>query len=448
MRTAPKRPIFGRPFRYLVPIGLGGVLFAAGIVTAAQASATPASQPPVQLGTAGSFAVLGGQTVTNTGPSSIQGSVGLSPGSSVTGFPPGKITNGTLQVADSAAQTAKADLSTAYLDAASRTPSIPVSSLSQNLNLGGLTLSPGVYSSASYLNLTGTVTLNANNDPSAVFIFQTVSTLEAASSSTVLLTGQAQACNVFWQVGSSATLGTGSNFAGTIMASTSASVKTGASVDGRVLAETGSVTLDSNLITVPTCSTVVPPNSTTTSTTSTTVVSSPTLSTSVSATSIPLNGSVNDTATITAGAISGGVVQFYLCAPNSTYCSPTSGSPVGPAQPVTDGRAISPTITPASPGTYCFGALYSTDTSGQTLSEVGTVYNGECFTVSAAAASVVPTTIPHASSAGTATSVVVPSTHTGEPWKSHSYLIILAASGLVGTLLVGESLRRRRHSSN
>lgn len=209
-----------------------------------------AAQPTVQLGTAASFAVLAGSTVTNTGPSSIEGSLGLSPGTAVTGFPPGQVTNGGTYTANAVARQAKADLTTGYLDAAGRTPFVVTGS-----DLGGRTLAPGVYRGSSSLGLTGTVTLNGHGDASAVFIFQAGSTLITASSSTVLLENGAQACNVFWQVGSSATLGSYSDFSGTIMALTSATLNTGATVDGRVLAQNGAVTLQSDTIIPPTCAT-------------------------------------------------------------------------------------------------------------------------------------------------------------------------------------------------
>jgi hypothetical protein len=207
-----------------------------------------AAQPPVGLGTAVSFAVLAGSTVTNTGPSVISGSLGLSPGSAVTGFPPGRVQGGSQYVADGAALQAKNDLTTGYNDAAGRTPATVVSS-----DLGGQTLVAGVYQASSSMGLTGTVTLNGN--ASAVFIFQAGSTLTTASNSTVKLIGGAQACNVFWQVGSSATLGTDTTFVGSVMALTSATVQTGTTVDGRILARNGAVTLDDNTITVPTCTT-------------------------------------------------------------------------------------------------------------------------------------------------------------------------------------------------
>jgi hypothetical protein len=211
------------------------------------AGSARAAQPPVGLGTAESFAVLAGPSVSNTGPSVINGDLGVSPGTAVTGFPPGTI-NGTKHVADALAAQAKRDLITAYDDAAGRTPAASVSG-----DLGGQTLTPGVYRSTSSLGLTGTLTLDAQGDPNAVFIFQVGSTLITASGSRVNLIGGAQACNVFWQVGSSATLGTNSTFKGNILALTAASLNTGAIVDGRVLARNAGVTLDTNTITRAQC---------------------------------------------------------------------------------------------------------------------------------------------------------------------------------------------------
>ncbi len=219
---------------------------AASVLTSAPAVAA-AAPAPVNLGTAAAFSVLAGQSVTNTGPTTVSGDLGVSPGSSVTGFPPG-IVLGTTHVADAAAATAQADLTTAYNDAAGRAPTAPVSG-----DIGGQTFNAGVYNSTSTLGLTGTVTLDAQGDPNAVFIFQVGSALTTASSSVVNLVNGAQACNVFWQVGSSATLGTTSNFRGTIMALTSITVNTGATLTGRALARNGSVSLDTDSITTTIC---------------------------------------------------------------------------------------------------------------------------------------------------------------------------------------------------
>ena len=225
-----------------------GWMIAGGLLTV-----SASGQAPVGLGTAAQFAVLAGTTVTNTGPSTIAGSVGVYAGTAVTGFPPGLVTSGSIHSADGVAQQAQSDLTTAYLDAAARTPASPVTS-----DLGGQTLNPGVYKAPSGMGLTGTVTLDGQGDPNAVFIFQAGSTLTTASGSSVSLTGGAQACNVFWVVGSSATLGTNSSFAGTVMALTSASVQTGATVAGRVLARNGEVSLDDNTFTPAACSSPSP----------------------------------------------------------------------------------------------------------------------------------------------------------------------------------------------
>ena len=230
-----------------------------------------AAQSSVGLGNATPFAVLAGTTVANTGPSLISGDLGVSPGTAVTGFPPGQVTNGTQHSGDAVAAGAQSSLTTAYNDAAGRTPATVVA----NPDLGGTTLAPGVYKVASAMSLTGTVTLDGQNDPSAVFIFQAGSTLVTASNSTVRLIGRAQACNVFWQVGSSATLGTDTTFVGSVLALTSASVQSGTTVAGRVLARNGQVSLDDNTITVPACTaSATSPTTTAAGSTSTTAVGS------------------------------------------------------------------------------------------------------------------------------------------------------------------------------
>jgi hypothetical protein len=223
------------------------------------ASPAYAAEATVGLGTAKSFAVLAGSEVTNTGRSVISGDLGIAPGAAVSGFPPGRIINGTMHVADGVAIRAKNDLTTAYNDAAGRSASGDVT----GTDLGGRTLVSGVYEDTSGMQLTGTVTLDAQGDPNAVFIFQAGSTLITASNSTVALTNGASPCNVFWQVGSSATLGTGTHFVGTILALTSATLNSGADVEGRVLARNGAVTLDTNDITAPGCA-APPPSSTAT----------------------------------------------------------------------------------------------------------------------------------------------------------------------------------------
>ncbi|MEP9361705.1 ice-binding family protein [Nocardioides sp. CN2-186] len=254
------------------------VLATAALLVVAAGGPALAAQPPVGLGTATPYAVLAGTTVTNTGPSVISGDVGVSPGAAVTGFPPGQVNGGTIHAADAVALQAKTDLTTAYNDAAGRGPVVNVTSQ----DLGGRTLVAGVYSSASAMALTGTVTLDAQGDPDAVFVFQAGSTLNTASSSTVALIGGAQACNVYWQVGSSATIGTTTTFVGSVLALTSISLQTGATVQGRMLARNGQVSLDSNTITQPVCAAPTASPSVTPTATATSTPTSPPTSTPTS----------------------------------------------------------------------------------------------------------------------------------------------------------------------
>src|SRR5437588_5499975 len=241
---------------------LAGNALAANFVWSFTTAATPAGQAPVALGAATTFAVLAGSTVTNTGATTVNGDLGLSPGTAVTGFPPGTV-NGTIYAGVPAAAQAQLDLTTAYNDAAGRT----VGAINVAGNLGGQTLTPGLYKSTSSLEISsGDLTLDAQGDVNAVFIFQMASTLTTTSARQVILSGGAKAANIFWQVGSSATLGTGSVFKGNILALASITVTTGAAVEGRLLARTGAVTLDSNIIglaipadtTAPTVSFTVP----------------------------------------------------------------------------------------------------------------------------------------------------------------------------------------------
>jgi len=196
------------------------------------------------LGQATSFGVLAATAVTNTGPSVIAGDLGISPGnaSSVTGFPPGQVL-GTPHFADALALGAQNDVTTAYNALASQACGTTISA-----DLAGSTLPPGVYCSGSTMGLSGTLLLDAQGDPNAVFIFQIGSSLTTASGSLVSVINGGDNCNVFWQIGASATLGTTTTFVGNILALSSITVNTGASVDGRALARTGAVTLDGNAI--------------------------------------------------------------------------------------------------------------------------------------------------------------------------------------------------------
>jgi hypothetical protein len=216
-----------------------------------------AAIPAVQLGTSKSFAVLAGSGITNTGPTTLSGTNGANIGSSPTGTFTGDTTvttSGTkFLAADPITAGAQSDALIAYNDAAGRTPASTIAG-----DLGGQTLVGGVYKSASSIGLTGTLVLNGENDPATVFVFQAGSTLTTASASRIELINGAQACNVFWQVGSSATFGTASDFTGHVLANTSITATTGAVFKGQLLALNGAVTLDSNTITNDACITVTP----------------------------------------------------------------------------------------------------------------------------------------------------------------------------------------------
>jgi hypothetical protein len=212
-------------------------------------TASLACQSPVPMGSAADFDILGAATVTNTGPTIISGGdLGLSPGSSVTGFPPGTLTPpAVMHLTDPVAAQAQLDLSIAYDYAAGLTGAALLPG-----DMSGLTLTPGLYKTSSTVMLSGgNVTLDAQGNANAVFIFQIGSTLTTITSTQVVLAGGAQSKNIFWQVGSSATLGTNSIFKGNILALTSITITTGVNLEGRALAQNGAVTLDSNTITAP-----------------------------------------------------------------------------------------------------------------------------------------------------------------------------------------------------
>jgi len=234
--------------------GCGGGV---GDQTAGQGNALSAATAP-PLGTEQDFAVLGGSAVTNTGPSVITGNLGLYPNTlaaitGFTGFPDGDVT-GVIHAADAEALRAQTDTTAAYLDLEGQDCDMTIPA-----DLGGMTLKPGVYCSASSMGLTGALTLDAEGDSNAVWVFQAGSTLDTAAGSSVVLINGADPCNVYWQVGSSATLGTTTSFVGSILALASITLNNGASVRGRLLARTAAVTLINNVVTVPTCN--VPPTS-------------------------------------------------------------------------------------------------------------------------------------------------------------------------------------------
>jgi len=202
----------------------------------------------INLGTTKNFAVLASSTITNTGPSTITGNIGLYPGTSFVN--PEEITlNGTIHLTDGVASTAKDDLTTVYNQTSGVLPVIRIAT-----ELGGQTLTPGIYDSADgTFQITGTLILDGQGDSNAVFVFKAAATLITASASNVSLINSASPCQVFWKVGSSATLGTDSNFVGHIYAQASITATTGAKIEGQLLARTGAVTLDTNTINNPIC---------------------------------------------------------------------------------------------------------------------------------------------------------------------------------------------------
>ena len=245
--------IMRRSVPLLRPIRLFTAVALAGALTFSASVALAADQPT--MGTAANYAVMGATAITNTGPTVVNGNLAISPGgsSSVTGFPPGVVT-GEMDMANADAVLAHTDLVGAYNDAAGETTTVNLT----GTDLGGLTLTPGTYTFDSSAQLTGTLTLDGQGSTNATFIFQIGSTLTTASAAAVELVNGAGSCAVFWQVGSSATLGTTTDFQGTIMAMTSITMNTGATIGvggvglgGRALAMNGALTLDTNIITPP-----------------------------------------------------------------------------------------------------------------------------------------------------------------------------------------------------
>lgn len=220
-----------RHARLMAIVGFAAVCLCAG-------SPVWAATAP-NLGTAETFVVLGGSTVTNTGSTVLVGDLGVWPGLAIIGFPPG-IVNGTTHAGNAVALQAQSDLVTAYNNVAGQMCDTDLTAQ----DLGGLTLVPGAYCFSTSAQLTGTLTLDAQGDPNAVWVFQTGSSLTTASNAVVDVINGGSSCNVFWQIGSSATLGTGTDFAGSILALTSITTNTSVSLSGQLLARNGSVTLD------------------------------------------------------------------------------------------------------------------------------------------------------------------------------------------------------------
>jgi len=229
--------------RVLSGVGLGVLL-----------CGVPGVRAQSSLGTAQSFAVLGGSTVTNTGPSVLTGDLGVSPGAAITGFPPGTAT-GITHAADAVALQAQSDVTTQYNALASAACTADLT----GQDLGGKTLTPGVYCFSTSAQLTGALTLNAQGNANATFVFKTGSTLTTASASSVAMINGGNPCLVAWQIGSSATLGTTTSFIGNLIALSSISLNTGANIIGRALARNGAVTLDTNNISTAACGVGLPP---------------------------------------------------------------------------------------------------------------------------------------------------------------------------------------------
>lgn len=238
---------------------LAGIVVAMAVAFALPAAAQAA---PLDLATAGPFVVLGGTTVTNTGPSVLNGDLGVSPGTELKGFELPAVVNGVRHATDEVAAQAQLDLTNAYNVAAGQ-PVLPQNDLSDT-DLGERKLAPGTYRYNGAALLTGALTLDAEGDPNAQFIFKIGSQLTTESASSVLLVNGASPCNVYWQVGSSADLGTTTAFQGNLMALTSISLKAGATVLGRMLARNGQVSLIDNVLTRPLCETgpTTPPDET------------------------------------------------------------------------------------------------------------------------------------------------------------------------------------------
>ncbi len=344
-------------YRYLVSDHVGNVAIytSPAIKVETGSAALPPEPPPVEIGEADSFAVLGGSTITSAGVSMLTGNLGVSPGTAMTGFPPGTV-DGSIHSNDGAAVQAQADLGIAYADAAGRAPAASLAG-----TLGGLTLTRGVYKSATF-GIAGNLTLDAENDPDAVFVFQAGSTLETAASSHVNLINGAQACNVFWQVGSSATLGANSSFAGDILAFTSISMGDAVAMNGRALAHNSAVTLINDTIAashcapavspIPTDATLTPVSGTSSqSVTASTVYYNPAQSGSFnveSSAAPPASGIAHMTFPAIAGFSGGGPVASPVS--GSTYratysWSANAASPSPGAQPISATSNAGPTAT-------------------------------------------------------------------------------------------------------
>lgn len=315
------------------------VVVATGLILAASASAVAVSPP---LGSATTYAVLGAQSVTNTGASVVTGDLGVAPATSIAGFPPGKVI-GTVHNADTSSTAAQTDIGTAFGSSAGEPCDVDLT----GQNLGGMTLPPGVYCFSSSAQLTGVLKLDAQGSPTAAWFFKITSGLTTASNAAVVLVNGAQQCtdNITWHIGSSATIGSGSIFLGNILANTSITLATGANSTGGLYAHTGAVTMDTNKIS--TCGGVVipPPPPLSISTTPSGGVSA--------------GSSVSDSATVDGGLSPTGSVTFKLYGPTDQTCT---GTPVATRTGTLVGRtAQSGDVVATAQGTYNWVAAYGGD---------------------------------------------------------------------------------------
>src|SRR6202049_4194299 len=330
----------------------------------------PASAQNLSLGAAATFGVLGSTTVTNTGATIVTGDVGVWPGTSITGFPPGTIFpgSGAQHTGDPVPQQAQSDLTAAYNDAVGRSCPLANNLTGSILGSGGtvLTLAPGVYCFNTTAQLTGDLVLNG----AGVYIFQIGTTLTTATASSITLTNGASACGVWWQVGSSATLGTATSLAGNVLAFTSITLTTDASVSGGALARNGAVTLDTNKLTA--CG---PP-------------AQPGLSTQASP-GTTLGGTISDTATLSGGVNPTGTITFQLFGPNDAACSSAA---ISTSTVAVNGNAnySSAPFVPNAVGVYRWIANYSGDVNNSPVANACNAEN-ESVVVSQAVPGVVTT---------------------------------------------------------
>jgi len=339
-------------------------MLATGLAVLAVALGATSARGAVSLGTATTFAVLANTTITNTGATTINGDVGLYPGTAVTGF--GTVTrNGALHVGDAVAQQALVDAGTAYRSLQSRTPCMDLtgSVLGQTVGTAANPLLPGVYCFTSSAQLTGDLYLSGGGE----YIFRIGSTLTTASGSHVILQNGADACNVFWAVGSSATLGTNSRIVGTIIANVSITANTGAVVDGRLFALTGAVTLDSNTVGGTTC----PPATTTTAPATTTTAPATTTTTSPGATTTTSPGATTTTAPGATTTTTPSRTTTTAPPGTTTTAAPATTTTSQGATPTTAPPGLTTTIAPPGTTTTAPLATTTTPTSGTGLASPG-----------------------------------------------------------------------------